>query len=90
MARKIIPRNLKPLATLKYLYRGGTKLRDKDEIIELAQKISEVLDAEQEIEQVQKVTTIAVAIKATHSPTREMQLSTMQEGQWQTQVEGLP
>ena len=54
MVRKIIPQNLKPAAKLKYLDKGGAKLREKDEVIELAREISEILDAEYEVEQARK------------------------------------
>ena len=50
MARKIIPKNLKPLARLKYLNKGGDELRDKEDIIELCSKISNILDVKQDIE----------------------------------------
>jgi hypothetical protein len=50
MARKVVPRTLKPLARLKYINMGGPKLRNKMEIIELVHKILEILDAEQEVE----------------------------------------
>ena len=50
MARKIVPRNLKLLARLKDLDKGGDELRDKEDIIELCSKISNILNVEQDIE----------------------------------------
>jgi hypothetical protein len=51
MARKVVPRTLKPSARLKYINMGGPKLRNKTDIIELEREISENLDAKQEVEQ---------------------------------------
>ena len=51
MARKIIPRNLKPLARLKYLNKGGNELQEKEDIIKLCSKISDILNIEQDINQ---------------------------------------
>ena len=51
MARKVVLRTLKPSARLKYINMGGPKLHNKTDIIELVSEISEILDAEQEVEQ---------------------------------------
>lgn len=54
MARKIIPRNLKTSARLKYLDKAGDELRDKEDIIALCARISYVLSAEVEAERKRK------------------------------------
>jgi hypothetical protein len=51
MARKVVPRTLKPLARLKYINIRGPKLRNKTDIIKLVREISEILDTEQEVKQ---------------------------------------
>lgn len=54
MARKIIPKNLKANARLKYLDKGIDDLRDRDEILKECARITDVLDAEAEIEREKK------------------------------------
>lgn len=54
MARKIIPKNLKANARLKYLDKGIDDLRDRDDILKECARITDVLDAEAEIEREKK------------------------------------
>ena len=49
MARKIIPKNLKPSAKLKYIDKGGKELRDKQDILDMMETITEVLEVEHDI-----------------------------------------
>ncbi len=46
MARKVITRNLKTLAGLKYLNKDGNKLCDKEDIIMLCARFTDVLNTE--------------------------------------------
>ena len=43
MARRIIPKNLKTAASLKFYDKGGNKLRDRDDILELCCRITTIL-----------------------------------------------
>ena len=49
MARKIIPKNLKPSAKLKYIDKGGKELQDKQDILDMMETITEVLEVEHDI-----------------------------------------
>ena len=54
MARKIIPKNLKPMARLKYIDKGGKELRDKQDILDMMETITEFLEEENEMSQQRK------------------------------------
>ena len=54
MAKRIIPKNLKPSARLKWIEMGGKALSDPEEMIDLAGQISDMLEAKYEIECEQK------------------------------------
>ena len=50
MARKTISKNLKPLDWLKYLDKGGNDVCDKEAIIALCTKNTQILDVKIEVE----------------------------------------
>ena len=54
MARKIIPRNLKTAARLKYNDKDGPDLTSKEDIIKLCRKITKNLNEEKEVERERK------------------------------------
>ncbi len=54
MAKRIIPKNLKPSARLKWIEMDGKALHDSEEMIDLARQINDMLEAKYEIEREQK------------------------------------
>ena len=51
MARKVIHQTLKPQVGLKYVNKVWKELHKEEDIYELCQRISEVLDVEYEMQQ---------------------------------------